>query len=110
MTGNIVGVDLRNPKMDLFKIHTSDKPFSYVEFISSKEIVTRLAYYQRFLMPSIVFRRTDGSVQLWDLESKHIVRGFTSPYEKLTGTKVFDGMIACGKDFCIIYILHNIIV
>lgn len=50
-------------------------------------------------MPTIVFCRTDESVQLWDLESKQTVRGFTSPYEKLTGTKVFNGMIACGKDF-----------
>ena len=39
--GSITGVDLRSPKVKLFEISGCDKPFTYVEFISSKEVITR---------------------------------------------------------------------
>lgn len=37
----ITGIDLRNPKLNLFELSKLDEPFTYMEFISNKELIIR---------------------------------------------------------------------
>ena len=43
--------------------------------------------------------RTDDSMQMWDTGGRRLVHSYVAPcHERRTGTKVFNGMIACGND------------